>query len=153
VKASKDPADTDRLSKFVFLSSKGKMTLKLSGLHLAAVPSTVAHLGVELTIGDRIYYTAVTFFEKRTGGSRRRCRQVGPRQIALLPIEIGSSAIGNPTRDGSGQSTTTGVSKFAAELSTVPPADRPMRPSGATWKLPAATRSVAAATSITLGPP
>ena len=52
-----------------------------------------------------------------------------------------------------GQSTTTGVSKFAAELSTVPPADRPMRPSGATWKLPAATRSVAAATSITLGPP
>jgi len=68
VKASKDPADTDRLSKFVFLSSKGKMTLKLSGLHLAAVPSTEAHLGVELTIGDRIYYTAVTFFEKRTGG-------------------------------------------------------------------------------------
>jgi len=67
VKASKDPADTDRLSKFVFLSSKGKMTLELSGLHLAAVPSTEAHLGVELTIGDRIYYTAVTFFEKRTG--------------------------------------------------------------------------------------
>jgi hypothetical protein len=31
------------------------------------VPSTEAHLGVELTIGDRIYYTAVTFFEKRKG--------------------------------------------------------------------------------------
>jgi hypothetical protein len=67
VKASKDPAVTDRLLKFVFLSSKGKMTLKLSRLYLAAVPSTEAHLGVELTIGDRMYYTAVTFFEKRTG--------------------------------------------------------------------------------------
>ena len=66
VKASKDPATTDQLSRFVFLSSNGKMTLKLSRLHLV-VPSTEAHLGVELTIGDRIYYTAVTFFEKRMG--------------------------------------------------------------------------------------
>jgi len=66
VKASRDPAGTDQLSQFVFLSSKGKMTLKLSRLHLV-VPSTEAHLGVELTIGDRIYYTAVTFFEKRMG--------------------------------------------------------------------------------------
>lgn len=65
VKAAKDQAETDRLSKFAFLSSKGKMTLKLSRLDLAAVPSTEAHLGVELTIGERIYYTAVTFFEKR----------------------------------------------------------------------------------------
>jgi len=67
VKASKDSAESDRLSKFVFASSKGKMILKLSRLYLAAVPSTEAHLGVELTIGDRIYYTAVTFFEKRAG--------------------------------------------------------------------------------------
>ena len=66
VKASKDPANTDQLSQFVFLSSNGKMTLKLSRLRLV-VPSTEAHLGVELTIGDRIYYTAVTFFEKRRG--------------------------------------------------------------------------------------
>lgn len=67
VKAGKDTADTDRLSKFVFLSSKGKMALKLSSLDLASVPSTEAHLGIELTVGDRIYYTAVTFFEKRQG--------------------------------------------------------------------------------------
>src|SRR5262249_31871679 len=33
VKASKDPATTDQLSQFVFLSSNGKMTLKLSRLH------------------------------------------------------------------------------------------------------------------------
>jgi len=43
------------------------MTLKLSRLSLAAVPSPEAHLGIELTIGDRIYYTAVTFFERRAG--------------------------------------------------------------------------------------
>jgi hypothetical protein len=67
VKASKDRGDTDRLSKFAFVSSKGKMTLKLSRLSLAGAPSTEAHLGVELTIGDRIYYTAVTFFENRVG--------------------------------------------------------------------------------------
>jgi len=67
LRASKDPATTDQLSRFVFLSSNGKMTLKLSRLYLAAVPSPEAHLGVELTIGDRIYYTAVTFFEKRMG--------------------------------------------------------------------------------------
>jgi hypothetical protein len=66
VKASKDPASTDRLSQFVFLSSTGKMVLKLARLNLA-MPSTQNHLGVELTIGDRIYYTAVTFFENRTG--------------------------------------------------------------------------------------
>jgi len=67
VNASRDPAGTDQLSQFVFLSSKGTMTLKLSRLHLAPVPSTEAHLGVELTVGDRIYYTAVTFFERRAG--------------------------------------------------------------------------------------
>ena len=65
IRATRDPATSDQLSQFVFMSSKGKMSLKLSRLNLAAVPTTEAHLGVELTIGDRIYYTAVTFFEKR----------------------------------------------------------------------------------------
>lgn len=67
VKASKDPATTDQLSQFIFLSSTGKMALRLSRLDLVSVPSMQAHLGVELTIGERIYYTAVTFFEKRVG--------------------------------------------------------------------------------------
>jgi hypothetical protein len=65
VKAGKDPAYTNQLSKFAFLSAKGKLTLNLARLDLSAVPSTEAHLGIELTIGDRVYYTAVTFFEKR----------------------------------------------------------------------------------------
>jgi hypothetical protein len=65
VKAARELADTDQLSKFLFLSAKGKMALRLSRLDLTAVPSAEAHLGIELTIGDRIYYTAVTFFEKR----------------------------------------------------------------------------------------
>ena len=65
VKAAKEVAAADQLSKFLFLSAKGKMALRLSRLDLTAVPSAEAHLGLELTIGDRIYYTAVTFFEKR----------------------------------------------------------------------------------------
>jgi len=67
VKAARDPATTNTVSRFVFLIPKGAMSLKLSRLDLTAVPSSEAHLGVELTIGDRIYYTAVTFFERRAG--------------------------------------------------------------------------------------
>jgi hypothetical protein len=67
LKAARDPATTNTLSRFVFIIPRGAMSLKLSRLDLTAVPSSEAHLGVELTIGDRIYYTAVTFFERRAG--------------------------------------------------------------------------------------
>jgi hypothetical protein len=67
LKAAKDAADTNQLAKFVFVSGKGKLTLNLARLDLSVVPPTEAHLGIELTVGDRIYYTAVTLFEKRVG--------------------------------------------------------------------------------------
>ena len=34
---------------------------------LASIPNGEAHLGVELTIGNRTYYTGVTFFETKIG--------------------------------------------------------------------------------------
>jgi len=67
IKALKDPAATDRVAKFTFASNTGKMTLALANLTLTGVPATEAHLGLELTVGDRIYYTAVTFFEASAG--------------------------------------------------------------------------------------
>jgi len=72
LKATKDPAATNTLSRFVLVIPKGTVSLKLSRLDLGAVPSAEAHLGVELTIGDRIYYTAVTFFERRPGSFTTR---------------------------------------------------------------------------------
>ena len=67
LKATKDAADVDRIAKFSYQSGKGKMTLSIADADLAALPNGEAHLGVELTIGDRTYYTGVTFFEKKTG--------------------------------------------------------------------------------------
>ncbi len=62
-----DPDTANRLAKFSYDSAKGKMTLALSGMALAGVPTGEAHLGLELTIGDRTWYTAVTFFEGSPG--------------------------------------------------------------------------------------
>ncbi len=67
LKGLKDPDPANRLAKFAFASASGKMTLALSDLTLTGVPAGEAHLGIELTVGDRIYYTAVTFFEGKTG--------------------------------------------------------------------------------------
>ena len=67
MKSLADPAETDRVAKFTFQSSSGKMALALSDLTLAGVPADEAHLGLEITIGARVYTTAVTFFETTTG--------------------------------------------------------------------------------------
>jgi hypothetical protein len=67
LKTAKDTATANRVAKCVFASNTGKMTLSLANLTLTGVPVTEAHLGLELTIGDRVYYTAVTFFETATG--------------------------------------------------------------------------------------
>jgi hypothetical protein len=69
-KTLKDAATTDRVAKFSYHSGTGKMTLGLADLDLAALPGTEAHLGVELTIGARTYYTAVTLFEANPGSGR-----------------------------------------------------------------------------------
>jgi hypothetical protein len=67
VKNLADPDTANRLAKFSYDSAKGKMYLALSGMALAGVPPGEAHLGLELTVGDRTYYTAVTFFEGSPG--------------------------------------------------------------------------------------
>ncbi len=67
LKGLKDTAAADRLAKFAFRSTTGKMTLALSNLTLTGVPANEAHLGIELTVGSQSYFTAVTFFEGATG--------------------------------------------------------------------------------------
>ena len=66
-KSAKDAATADRIAKFSYQSAKGKMALGLADLDLTGLPAGEAHLGLELTIGMRAYYTAVTFFEKSGG--------------------------------------------------------------------------------------
>jgi hypothetical protein len=39
-------------------------------MDLSGLPTTETHLGFELTIGTRTYYTAVTFFEGNAGSGR-----------------------------------------------------------------------------------
>jgi Putative Ig domain len=66
-KTLKDASASDRVAKFAYQSAKGKMTLALANLDLSGLPTSEAHVGVEITIGERSYYTAVTFFEKKAG--------------------------------------------------------------------------------------
>jgi hypothetical protein len=65
-KTLKDESPTDRV-KFAYSSKKGAMKLQLSALDLSGVPDGEAHLTVEITIGDRIYSTSVTFFGANPG--------------------------------------------------------------------------------------
>ncbi|MDH3684975.1 MAG: Ig domain-containing protein [Myxococcales bacterium] len=67
LKATKDDAALDRIAKFSYQSGKGKMTLSIGDADLAGLPAGEVHLGVELTIGNRTYFTRVTFFEGKTG--------------------------------------------------------------------------------------
>jgi len=67
LKSGKDAEATNTLSKFSYDSKSGKMTLGLKALSLAALTGTEAHVSVELTIGDKIYYTAVTLFAPKAG--------------------------------------------------------------------------------------
>ena len=67
LKTTKDDADVDTIQKFAFASAKGKLTLSITNADLAGIPNGEAHLGVELTIGNRTYYTGVTFFETKIG--------------------------------------------------------------------------------------
>jgi len=67
LKATKDDASSDRIAKFSFQSAKGKMTLSIGDADLSGLPAIEAHMGVELTIGNRTYFTRVTLFEGKTG--------------------------------------------------------------------------------------
>jgi hypothetical protein len=50
-----------------YSSSKGAVKLTLSNLDLTGITPGEAHLGLELTIGSRVYTTYVTFFETSPG--------------------------------------------------------------------------------------
>jgi hypothetical protein len=43
------------------------MTLSIGDADLSGLPTGEAHMGVELTIGSRTYFTGVTLFEGKTG--------------------------------------------------------------------------------------
>ncbi|HEX2486458.1 MAG TPA: Ig domain-containing protein, partial [Myxococcota bacterium] len=66
-KTLKDAATADRIAKFSYQSGRGTMALALADLDLTSLPPDETHLGVELTVGARTYYTAVTFFEGQQG--------------------------------------------------------------------------------------
>jgi hypothetical protein len=57
-----DADDVDAVS-----SSKGAMKLSLSALDLSAISNGEAHLTFEVTIGERVYTTGVTFFGTAPG--------------------------------------------------------------------------------------
>jgi len=66
----KSVADTEVanvIKKFSYSSAKGKLALALSGLTLGALSNSEAQLTIELTIGNRIYTTGVTFFGANPG--------------------------------------------------------------------------------------
>jgi len=65
-KTLKDTGLTDRV-KMAFASSKGTMKLALTNLDLTGISPGEAHLGIEVTIGNRVHTTYVTFFETKPG--------------------------------------------------------------------------------------
>jgi hypothetical protein len=67
VKALSDTATTNRISKFSYRNTNGKLLLSLSGLTLSGLTNGEAHLTVELIIGERIYTTGVSFFGANPG--------------------------------------------------------------------------------------
>lgn len=70
LKTTSDPDEANRVSKFTFQSSKGKMSFSFSDGTITPVTAGEAHLGIELTVGERVYLTAVTFFETATGSGK-----------------------------------------------------------------------------------
>lgn len=65
LKSGEDDAAASRVAKFAFAGAKGKGTLVLESLTLPPLADGEAHLGVELTVGARVYFTSVTFFERK----------------------------------------------------------------------------------------
>lgn len=62
-----DTATTNRISKFSYSTANGRMLLAMSGLDLSQLTNIEAQVNVELTVGTRIYPTAVTFFGANPG--------------------------------------------------------------------------------------
>jgi hypothetical protein len=67
LKTLRDTATTNRVRSFSYRSSTGVLLLSLSGLTLGGISNSQAHLTYELTVGERIYTTGVTFFGANPG--------------------------------------------------------------------------------------
>jgi hypothetical protein len=67
VKTTTDTETANRISKFSYVSATGKLSVVLAGLTLDALTNGEDHLTAELTIGARVYTTAVTFFGANPG--------------------------------------------------------------------------------------
>jgi hypothetical protein len=65
LRTTPDAATASRVRKFQYRGPKGAGQLTLDLLTLPALAAGEAHLGVELTVGTRVYFTSATFFERR----------------------------------------------------------------------------------------
>lgn len=65
IRTAADTATADRITKFQFKGATGKGTLSIAAATLPALGDAETHVGAELTVGTRTYYTGVTFFERR----------------------------------------------------------------------------------------
>ena len=63
----KDEAVTDTLTKFAYHGKTGQLILIAKNADLSALVSDQEHVGVEITVGDRVYYTSVTLFAGKRG--------------------------------------------------------------------------------------
>lgn len=68
VKSSRDTASvTNRIGKFSYSNASGRLLLSLSGFTLGGLSSGQPHLIFEVTVGERIYSTGVSFFGTNPG--------------------------------------------------------------------------------------
>lgn len=70
--ADGDPDETNRVTAFLYDTLNGEATVALSGLDLSGLPQDEAHLGVELTVGEKTYFTTVTVFGPKRGAYTTR---------------------------------------------------------------------------------
>jgi len=62
-----DPASNNKLAKFTFDSASGKLGFELKAPTLASLTNAEEHVGIEVTIGSKTYFTSVTVFKIATG--------------------------------------------------------------------------------------
>ncbi|WP_374089893.1 Ig domain-containing protein [Methylomicrobium lacus] len=62
-----DPASNNKLAKFAFDSATGKLGFELKAPTLSALTNSEEHLGVEITLGSKTYFTSVTLFKIADG--------------------------------------------------------------------------------------
>lgn len=62
-----DTATTNRITRFSYSSTTGRLSLDLSDLDLSQLSNSQAQVNIELTVGTRIYPTGVTFFGANPG--------------------------------------------------------------------------------------